>query len=230
MQMPEMDGLATARAVRADAALAATRLVLLTSIGLSAETDALRDAGVAAVLTKPVRQSELYNGIAEAMGRPRRIVRRSEPAAPPLRDERLGGRVLLVEDNPVNQDVAQEMLSAHGLDVALAADGVAALAALERERFDAVLMDCHMPRMDGLEATRRLRARERAGSLPHTPVIALTANAMESDRQACLAAGMDDYLGKPFTSVQLLLVLRRWIGATAAAPAAPAAAERAAAP
>jgi signal transduction histidine kinase/CheY-like chemotaxis protein len=211
MQMPGMDGLALARALREGAtdASPAPKLLLLTSLGILADTAELHSAGIATALTKPVRQSELYNAIAEALGRPRRAVRRSAPSAPvPVTS--LRGRVLLVEDNPVNQDVAQEMLAALGLDVALAEDGVAALEALERERFDAVLMDCQMPRMDGLEATRRLRARERETGV-HTPVIALTANAMESDRRDCLDAGMDDYLGKPFTSVQLLLTMRHWL-------------------
>jgi CheY-like chemotaxis protein/HPt (histidine-containing phosphotransfer) domain-containing protein len=121
-----------------------------------------------------------------------------------------------------------KMLAALGLSVVLAEDGIAALAALERERFDAVLMDCQMPRMDGLEATRRLRERERAAGQPPTPVVALTANAMESDRRSCLEAGMDDCLGKPFTSVQLLLALRHWLAPSAPAEAAPAAAAPAA--
>jgi CheY-like chemotaxis protein len=219
MQMPGMDGLGVARAIRADVALASAKVLLLTSLGLSAELAVLADAGVRAVLTKPVRQSELYNAIAEAMDRPRRLAR-ALPTALSTRETRLAGRVLLVEDNVVNQDVAQEMLAAFGLDVTLAEDGVAALEALDAARFDAVLMDCQMPRMDGLEATRIWRARERERGLPHTPVIALTANAMESDRRACLDAGMDDYIGKPFTSVQLLLTLRHWL--RAAPPVEPA--------
>jgi len=220
MQMPEIDGLGLARTIRADATIAGTKLLLLTSLGLAPETAAVAETSVAAILTKPVRQSELYNAIAEAMGRPRRAARGIAVATRATGATRLHGRVLLVEDNPVNQDVALEMLGALGLEVSLAEDGVAALEAIERDRFDAVLMHCQMPRMDGLEATARMREREQRLGLARTPVIALTANAMEADRRACMAAGMDDYLGKPFTSVQLLLTLQHWLGAAPAAETA----------
>jgi len=221
MQMPGMDGLALARAIRADASIAATRLLLLTSIGVPGDGARLRDAGIAAHLTKPVRQSELYNGLAEVMGRPRRGPRRLTPAGGVATSvTTLGGVVLLVEDNPVNQDVAREMLESMGLCVHVAEDGVQALEVLANGRYDAVLMDCQMPRMDGFEATRLLREREQVQGLLRTPVIALTANALAGDREACLRAGMDDYLGKPFTSVQLLLTLRSWLPAGAESPPA----------
>jgi CheY-like chemotaxis protein/HPt (histidine-containing phosphotransfer) domain-containing protein len=210
MQMPGMDGLALARAIRADAAIAATRLLLLTSLGVPEDGVQLREAGIAVHLTKPVRHSELYNGIAEVMDRPRCTTR---AAAPDLAPTALGGVVLLVEDNRVNQDVAREMLESLGLGVHVVEDGIEALEVLENGHYDAVLMDCQMPRMDGYQATRLLREREAARGLLRTPVIALTANALAGDRQACLDAGMDDYLGKPFTSVQLLLALRRWMQA-----------------
>jgi two-component system, sensor histidine kinase and response regulator len=219
MQMPGMDGLSLAAAIHADASIAATRLLLLTSIGVSGDTDRLRESGIAAHLTKPVRQSELYNGLAEAMDLPRRGARRPVPQSGAV-GAAVSGVVLLVEDNAVNQDVAREMLEAMGLQVHLAEDGVQALEVLANGHYDAVLMDCQMPRMDGFQATQALRERERARGLLRTPVIALTANALAGDRQACLDAGMDDYLGKPFTSVQLLLTLRRWLPARSdAAPA-----------
>jgi signal transduction histidine kinase/DNA-binding response OmpR family regulator len=223
MQMPGMDGLAVARAVRADPVLSATRLLVLTSIGLEGDVEGLRAAGVAAHLTKPVRQSELYNGLAEAVGRPRRASRHTSTAAgASAQSARLRGTVLLVEDNVVNQEVAREMLESMGCIVHLAEDGEEALSVLANGRYDAVLMDCQMPRLDGLEATRRLRERERFTGAARTPVIALTANAMAGDREDCFAAGMDDYLSKPFTSVQLLLTLRRWLpaGAEASPPQA----------
>ena len=210
MQMPGMDGVALARAIRAESGISATRLLLLTSLGVPGDDTDLRDAGIAVQLTKPVRHSELYNGIAETMGRPRRGTRESPPDLGPMA---LGGIVLLVEDNRVNQDVAREMLESLGLGVHVVEDGVEALEVLENGRYDAVLMDCQMPRMDGFQATRALREREAARGLLRTPVIALTANALAGDRKACLDAGMDDYLGKPFTSVQLLLALRRWMQA-----------------
>jgi signal transduction histidine kinase/CheY-like chemotaxis protein/HPt (histidine-containing phosphotransfer) domain-containing protein len=221
MHMPEMDGLELARTIHTDPALRGTRLLMLTSIGLEGDVLALREAGVVAHLTKPVRQSELYNGIAEAMGRPRRPARKPS-AKEASGTQRLRGLVLLVEDNLVNQEVAREMLESMGCTVHVAEDGEQALRVLSHTRYDAVLMDCQMPRMDGFEATRQLRAREREAGAPRTPVIALTANAMQGDRSTCLAAGMDDYVAKPFTTVQLLLTLRRWLPEPVDGPAQPA--------
>jgi len=212
MHMPGMDGLELARAIHGDPELSATRLLMLTSIGLEGDGAALREAGVALHLTKPVRQSELYNGLAEAMGR---APARHRGASDVRRaGARLGGLVLLVEDNSVNQEVAREMLESFGCRVHVAEDGEQALGVLANGRYDAVLMDCHMPRMDGFQATRMLRERERRSGAGRTPVIALTANAMAGDREECLAAGMDDYLSKPFTSTQLLLTLSRWLPET----------------
>jgi signal transduction histidine kinase/CheY-like chemotaxis protein len=209
MHMPGMDGLELARAIHADPALRETRLLMLTSIGLEGDGAALREVGVAVHLTKPVRQSELYDGVTEALGRTRRT-RPVKPGATPA-DAHLSGLVLLVEDNPVNQEVAREMLESFGCRVHVAEDGERALAVLANGRYDAILMDCQMPRMDGFQATRLLRERERAAGAARTPVVALTANAMGGDREECLAAGMDDYLSKPFTSTQLLLTLSRWL-------------------
>jgi signal transduction histidine kinase/DNA-binding response OmpR family regulator len=217
MHMPGMDGLELARAIREDPTIAGTRLLLLTSMGVDGDAAALREAGVVAHLTKPVRQSELFNGLAEAVGRPRRSPRRELGAAPA---SRVRGTVLLVEDNAVNQEVAREMLTSLGVEVHVAEDGEQALSVLATARYDLVLMDCQMPKLDGFEATRRLRARERAEGAPRTPVVALTANAMQGDRDECIAAGMDDYVAKPFTSVQLLLALRRWLPDAADRPGA----------
>jgi signal transduction histidine kinase/CheY-like chemotaxis protein/HPt (histidine-containing phosphotransfer) domain-containing protein len=132
-----------------------------------------------------------------------------------------GRRVLLVEDNQVNQEVAREILLGLGYAVDLAPDGEQALTALGVRAYDAVLMDCHMPVMDGFDATRRLRARDERGRSGHRlPVIALTANALVGDREACHAAGMDDYLAKPFTAAQLAEMLARWLPAGGAPPLA----------
>jgi len=114
----------------------------------------------------------------------------------------LGLRVLIAEDNPVNQEIAGAMLHALGCESIVVADGAAALRELAKESYDAVLMDCQMPRMDGLEATRLLRAKEQSGT-ERLPVIALTADALPEDRERCLAAGMDDYIAKPMTMAQL---------------------------
>ena len=126
--------------------------------------------------------------------------------------ERITPRVLLAEDNPVNQLVARGMLERMGCEVSVVENGREALAMLEAERFDLVLMDCMMPEMDGLEATRELRRRETKAHRPRLPVIALTANAMRGDRDRCLAAGMDDYLAKPLTRDSLEATFERWLG------------------
>jgi signal transduction histidine kinase/CheY-like chemotaxis protein/HPt (histidine-containing phosphotransfer) domain-containing protein len=182
---------------------------------------------VAAQVFKPLRQSQLYDCIAEVMQAHRPVacvpVVDVEPAEA---GQALQGRVLLAEDNPVNTEVAQEMLAQLGLTVEHAETGTAVLAALGVARFDAVLMDCQMPELDGFDATREIRRRERAGEVfsargGRLPIIALTANAMEGDREQCLAAGMDDYLSKPFVQKQLAGTLKRWLpSGRAAAPAA----------
>jgi CheY-like chemotaxis protein len=134
------------------------------------------------------------------------------------------GRILLVEDNLINQQVALGMLESRGYQVTVAGNGREALDAHARGAFDLILMDCDMPEMDGFEATRAIRAQESASGGEHVAIVALTANAMAQDREACLAAGMDDHLGKPFSSATLQAMLERWLPAAAdAAPAIPAA-------
>jgi len=225
MHMPRMDGLALAREVQGDPALRATRLLLLTSLDVEGDNDELRQAGITAHLTKPVRQSELYNRIAEVMERPlsttrgRRVVRDQGRA----RTAQLSGLVLLAEDNLVNQDVAREMLESLGCRVHVASDGLEAVDLAFHGEYDAILMDIQMPGIDGYQATRSIRSQEERerqrtpdGPVRRTPVIALTANAMQGDRQECLDSGMDDYLTKPFRRDELLEVLRRWLPASAA--------------
>jgi len=216
MHMPGMDGLELARKLRGREDLGRPRALLLSSLA-SEDEAALRAAGIELQLTKPVRLAELRRAFAQVAGRLPRSTARPEPAAP------LRGLVLLVEDNRVNQEVASEMARSLGCDVHLAEDGAQAVEIASQARYDAILMDCQMPRMDGFAASRAIRLRE-AGA-PRTPIIALTANAMEGDREACLAAGMDDYLPKPFDREQLRVVLARWLpelaarGKPAAAPA-----------
>jgi CheY-like chemotaxis protein len=146
--------------------------------------------------------------------------------AAPVVTQPLGGHALLVEDNPVNRQVAQRLLTLLGLSFAVAENGKEALEQLERDAFDVVLLDCQMPVMDGYTAVRILRQNETAKSSRHMPVIAMTANAMAGDREKCLRAGMDDYLSKPLNRALLEQTLRRWIptGAASRTPiAAPAA-------
>lgn len=122
-------------------------------------------------------------------------------------------RVLLAEDNPINQRVCEEMLRRLGVEVHTVADGRQAVEALEQNAFDAVLMDCQMPELDGYRATSLIREAEKANGRERVPIIALTAHAMEGDREACLAVGMDDYLSKPFRLADLEAVLQRWTAA-----------------
>jgi signal transduction histidine kinase/DNA-binding response OmpR family regulator len=196
MQMPEMDGQSTARLIRRNPRLAGTPLVLLSSIGaVRGGIEAVRAMGFDAGLSKPVRQSQLCDTLAQVLaGRKddRPILR--APSAPIPADAPLRG--LVVEDNPVNQKVALTMFETLGCQCDAVANGLEALEALGRTFYDFVLMDVQMPVMDGLAATKEIRRRE-AGAPTRIPIIAMTAHAMQGDRERCLAAGMDDYVAKP---------------------------------
>ena len=207
-RMPKMSGLELARAIRADAALRSVPLVMLSSV--DHDEDASVEAGIEFFLTRPVRQSQLYDCLSTALRV--RIAAGTAYQARGLHAQ-LDARILLVEDNPVNQELALHMLEHLGCRASVARHGREALAALDGEVFDAVLMDCQMPEMDGYEATAAIRIREAAQGpeTRRTPIIALTAGAVEGDRDKCLAAGMDDYLSKPFSLEQLERTLRRWL-------------------
>ncbi|WP_121256001.1 hybrid sensor histidine kinase/response regulator [Nocardioides ferulae] len=209
--MPGTDGAALARVIRHDPYLRGTVLILLSTAPADQGEGAA--AGFDLALDKPVRHSELREALRTALGSETdsRAVAGSEPAA--ARDpvpSAPGGRVLVVEDNEVNQLVASGLLQTLGYAAVVARDGLVALDLLgPGHGFAAVLMDCRMPRLDGFEATRRLRAREADDE--RVPVIAMTASALEGDRERCLDAGMDDFLTKPVAAVELERVLRRWI-------------------
>jgi two-component system, sensor histidine kinase and response regulator len=208
MQMPDMDGLTLARAIRADPLLRATRVVLLSSAGQPEPGDAL---GLDLSLSKPVRLSLLRDALFQLVhGRTLEPAALVPTAAPTVRQ--LAGRILLTEDNPINQKVACGMLRKLGLTVEVADNGAEALAMIAAGSYDAVLMDVQMPVLDGFAATRELRTREREGGKPRLPVIAMTANAMSGDRDQCLAAGMDDYIPKPVKLAELHRTLARWVG------------------
>jgi two-component system, sensor histidine kinase and response regulator len=221
-QMPGIDGLELARRIKADTAIAHTQLVLLTSLNRHSDSEEVRQAGIAASLTKPVRQSQLFDCLATVMG-----AAAEAPPAPShtgassdarhgLEEAKTGprARILLAEDNAVNQEVAVQILETRGYRVDVAKDGLEALKAISgTSSYNAVLMDCQMPTMDGYEATAEIRKRE--GEERHTPIIAMTAHALQGEREKCLAAGMDDYISKPFQPEELDAVLERWIPQTA---------------
>jgi PAS domain S-box-containing protein len=220
MKMPGMDGLSLARAVKGDPTLEPVRLVLLTSFGQRGQGAEATRIGVSAYLTKPVDETDLHDCLVEVLaGRPGRaphlVTRHS------LREARApsSATLLVAEDNEVNQKVAARILEKLGYRVEVADNGREALAACERQQYDAVLMDAHMPGMDGYEATRRIRERE-AGSR-RTPIIAMTASAMKGDREKCLEAGMDDYVSKPVTPETLEAVVQRWVAGARPADAQP---------
>jgi CheY-like chemotaxis protein len=207
---PGMDGLELARAIRARPPIATVHLVMLTR----RQTDLrdAREAGIDACLAKPVRQTALYECLVNLMAGQRQTGRTPAPrAAQPVRSPSQQGRILLVEDNLINQQVALGMLESRGYQVTVAGNGREAVDAHANGVFDVILMDCDMPEMDGFEATREIRARESASGGEHIAIVALTANAMAQDRDACLAAGMDDHLGKPFSSATLQGMLDRWM-------------------
>jgi two-component system sensor histidine kinase/response regulator len=209
--MPVMDGLDLAEHIRSEPEIAAVRLLLLTSAGQPEDTARCRSLEISACLIKPVRQSELFDALMKAMAfrnrsdeiwRPRP---QGEDRPAPI-SSRIRLRVLLAEDHPVNQKVAVRMLEHQGHSVVVAPDGRQALQALENDRFDVVLMDLQMPEMDGFEALRAIRERE-ASSGRNLPVIALTAHAMQGDRDRCLRAGFDGYLAKPIRQADLQTAL-----------------------
>jgi len=215
MRMPGMDGLTLARIIKGDPAIAGVKLALLTSFGQKGHGAQATRAGISGYLTKPVDEADLHDCLCEILGgarRPALVTRHS------LREQRppSSARILVAEDNEVNQKVAVKTLERLGYRVEVADSGQEAVEACARTPYDALLMDCQMPVMDGFAATALIRERE--GKDRHTPIIAMTASAMVGDREKCLAAGMDDYVSKPIHPEVLDQVLRRWLRKPAIAP------------
>jgi two-component system, sensor histidine kinase and response regulator len=214
----------------------ASTIMMLTSGGQGGDVARCRELGLAAYVTKPLSQRALYQVVAQVIGAgavapdalaftPRKddtIMPHSTDASPAPQNSL---RLLLAEDNFVNQKLAVTMLQKRGHKVTVANDGVEALSLLEREAFDLVFMDVHMPNMGGFEATAEIRRREKAHGLPRIPIVALTALAMTGDREKCLEAGMDAYLTKPISARDLFSVLTQLLPASAAG-AGPVAAPR----
>lgn len=227
-----MDGLKLATAIKADPLLAPTRLILLTSQGQRGDAKAAQAAGYVAYLTKPVQAPELYECLTAVVAQSPTPASNEGPSAGTVSPLELitrhslaesNGhaipRILLAEDNVVNQKITVRMLKKMGYRVDLVANGLEALEALTRIPYAAILMDCHMPEMDGFAATREIRRREaltNGAEMPNgkpLPIIALTASVQREDRDQCIAAGMNDYLSKPVAPKVLAEVLARWIGA-----------------
>jgi PAS domain S-box-containing protein len=213
MYMPKMDGFALVERIRQKPELSTAMIMMLTSAGQLGDGARCKALGVAAYLLKPIRQSELREAIARVLGTPEeagKITLVTRHSLQDASDAEASLRVLLVEDNPVNQTLARRLLEKRGHRVALAVNGREAVKALEKESFDLVLMDLQMPEMDGLEATVVIREKE-GGSAVRQPIIALTARAMKGDREICLAAGMDGYLTKPIRPDELDDILENYV-------------------
>ncbi len=225
MMMPEIDGIMLAQAIKRDPSIAATPLILLSSYLFTREDyRVIDDQLFAAVLSKPTRQSYLFNTLVRVLQNTRSMPTRQDPSDPPSvipaietttpsprpSSSTSRGHLLLAEDNPVNQKVALYHLERLGYTCDVVNDGKQAVEAALRGSYDAILMDVHMPVMDGFEATAQIRARE-AQLGRHIPIIAMTANALRGERERCLEAGMDDYIAKPFKKDELKAVLERWI-------------------
>jgi CheY-like chemotaxis protein/nitrogen-specific signal transduction histidine kinase len=213
MHMPEMDGFELIERIRQGKDSSTATIMMLTSAGHRGDAARCQELGVAAYLLKPIRQSELREAIARVLGA------REQKGAIPLitryslhdaREPSSSLRVLLVEDNPVNQRLASRLLEKRGHSVVVAGNGLEALGALEKESFDLVFMDVQMPVMDGFEATVAIRRKEGAGGV-RLPIVALTAHAMKGDREKCLAVGMDGYLTKPIRPQELDEILRTYL-------------------
>jgi CheY-like chemotaxis protein len=205
MQMPDMDGIMLAREIRALPGSVSLPLILLSSIGRNPAPD---DAALfSACLTKPAKPSQVFNEIGRALGHDKVADAPPLPVIPLANGDIQPERILVAEDNPVNQKVAQHLLAHLGFRSDLVGNGLEVIDALQRLPYDIVLMDVQMPELDGLETTRRLKA---SPAHAHRPwIIALTANAMEGDARQCTEAGMDDYLGKPIKKQDLESALAR---------------------
>ncbi|MGA2183454.1 MAG: response regulator [Bryobacteraceae bacterium] len=219
--MPDTDGFSLVERVRRDSDLASTRIVMLTSVGKRGDAVRCRELGVDAWLAKPVGQTELRSAILASRGLSGESSGNG-PTPPVGQADREGvaeaeGRILLAEDNPVNQRLVERLLRKHGYATTVAGNGVEALSAMERQDFDLVLMDVQMPEMDGFEATRAIRAGEQPRQT-HIPIVALTAHAMKGDRERCLECGMDSYVEKPIRSEELLATIDRFLKSSARRP------------
>ena len=221
--LPRLDGFAVAEALRRAAAPhEATELMMITANGQRGDAARCREIGIRAYLCKPIKPSELFNGILTLLSPDEPALAGHLVTRHSLRERQASAAILLVEDNEINRMLATTILDRLGHRTTVASDGGQAVALCARQRFDLVLMDMQMPVLDGLQATAQIRALD--SPMRRVPVIALTANALRGDRERCLEAGMDDYLSKPFSSEQLAAMIDQWLPGRASGWAATAAA------
>lgn len=230
MQMPHMDGLALAQSIQRDPVLSSVKLVMLTSLGRRGDAEKAKQVGIAADLTKPIRQVVLFNSLMMLMGAEGKTDAAKLVTQHTVKEvqRREAVHILLAEDNLVNQKVAVRMLERLGFRPDVVKNGLEAVNAWEQGQYHMILMDCQMPEMDGFEATQAIRRREANMDNPggremadfphltHIPIIAMTANAMKGDREKCLEQGMDDYIAKPVKPATLEEVVLRWLPKTPA--------------
>jgi two-component system sensor histidine kinase/response regulator len=214
-QMPEMDGFTLTSRIRETIESQDNKIIMLTSSGQGSDVARARELGIAAYLTKPVKQSDLFNAIQSVASLPTMgaEVALTSSATEPLRRGPARLRILLAEDNAVNQALALRLLGMEGHDVTVANNGREAIRVLEQNRFDLILMDVQMPEMGGFEATKIIREREQAAG-GHIPIIAMTAHALKGDRERCLEAGMDSYVSKPIHPDGLFQAIDAVLGVT----------------
>jgi len=214
-RLPGEDGFKIAGLIRDTPGLSPATIMMLTTDGRRGDAARCRQLGVAAYLTKPFSPGELHTALLSIAGA--RPVSAPEPVLVTrhsLRESRAASRILLAEDNPVNQTLAVRLLGKQGYQVTVANNGAEAVTAHARQAFDVILMDVQMPVMSGLEATAAIRAHEQVNGASHVPIIAMTAHALPEDRAKCLAAGMDDYVSKPINAPALCAALERALGGT----------------
>jgi two-component system sensor histidine kinase/response regulator len=217
-QMPDMDGFALAEQIQKDPGLFAATIMMLTSAGHLGDAARCRELGISAYLVKPIRQAELLAAICQVLNKESTTKRIPLVTRHTLQENKHRSRVLLAEDNTVNQILALRLLEKRGYSVIVVSNGSEAVKAFENNQFDVVLMDIQMPGMDGFEATLAIRDKEKLTGR-HVPIIAMTAHAMKGDQERCLSAGMDGYVSKPIRTSELFSTIE---GALVKKPPAPA--------
>jgi two-component system, sensor histidine kinase and response regulator len=216
--MPDMDGFALAEQIQKDPSLVAVTIMMLTSAGHLGDAARCRELGISAYLVKPIRQTQLLDAICHVLNNVSMAKNLPLVTRHTLREDKHRSRILLAEDNAVNQTLAVRLLEKRGYSVMVTGNGAEAVEAFEKHQFDVVLMDIQMPVMDGFEATAAIRAKENLTG-GHTPIIAMTAHALKGDQERCISAGMDGYVSKPIRTSELFSMIEAMLPEKDPAPA-----------